>query len=98
MSIMDKDLDKLAEYAKLKICDDEREDLKNDIDKKVKSFNIIKEVNTEDINEMVNVHNIQNIFRDDLVTNDKHEDNQELLLKNAPNKMNGFIVVPKMFE
>ena len=37
-----------------------------------------------------------NVFRDDVITNDDGEKNQDMLLENAPNKKDGFIVVPKM--
>ena len=98
MDITNKEVEQLAALSKLEIYEEEKQELTADIDKMVKSFKIVKEADTEDVEEMINVHQSSNVFRDDIITNDNNEKNQEMLLKNAPNKMDGFIIVPKMFE
>lgn len=98
MDITNKEIEQLAALSKLEIDESEKNELTDDVDKMVKSFNIIKKVDTEGVKEMINVHQFSNVFRDDLITNDNNEKNQEMLLKNASNKMDGFIIVPKMFE
>lgn len=96
MDITNKEVEQLAALSKLEICEEEKHELVSDIDEMVKSFKVIKEADTEDIEEMINVHQSSNVFRDDLVTNDKVKESQDMLLKNAANKMDGFIIVPKM--
>lgn len=98
MDITNKEVEQLAALSKLEIYEEEKQELTADIDKMVKTFKIVKEADTEDVEEMINVHQSSNVFRDDIITNDNNEKNQEMLLKNAPNKMDGFIIVPKMFE
>ncbi len=96
MDITNKEVEQLAALSKLEICEEEKHELVSDIDEMVKSFKVIKEADTEDIEEMINVHQFSNVFRDDVITNDDGKKNQDMLLENAPNKKDGFIIVPKM--
>lgn len=98
MDITNEEFEQLISLSKLEVNENEKIELIDDINKMVKSFEIIKEVNTEGVNEMINVHQSSNVFRDDLITNDDSLKNQEMLLKNASNKKDGFIIVPKMLE
>lgn len=98
MNITNKEIEQLAALSKLEIHESEKDELIDDVNKMVKSFKIIKEADTDGVKEMINVYQSSNVFRDDLITNDNNEKNQEMLLKNASNKMDGFIIVPKMFE
>lgn len=98
MDITNKEIEQLAALSKLEIHESEKDELIDDVNKMVKSFKIIKEADTDGVKEMINVYQSSNVFRDDLITNDNNEKNQEMLLKNASNKMDGFIIVPKMFE
>ncbi len=96
MDINNKEVEQLATLSKLEIYEEEKQELTADINEMVKSFKIVKEADTEDIEEMINVHQYSNVFRDDIITNDQSKKNQDMLLQNAPNKMDGFIIVPKM--
>lgn len=98
MDITNKEIEQLAALSKFEIYESEKDELIDDVNKMVKSFKIIKEADTDGVKEMINVYQSSNVFRDDLITNDNNEKNQEMLLKNASNKMDGFIIVPKMFE
>ena len=95
MDINNKEVEQLATLSKLEIYEEEKQELTADINEMVKSFKIVKEADTEDIEEMINVHQYSNVFRDDIITNDQSKKNQDMLLQNAPNKMDGFIIVPK---
>ena len=56
MDITNKEVEQLAALSKLEIYEEEKQELTADIDKMVKSFKIVKEADTEDVEEMINVH------------------------------------------
>lgn len=98
MIITDEQIKILADYAKLDIEKNELEKLQKDLSQVVESFEIIKEVDTSDLEPMIDINQLKNVFRQDIVENDNMEDNQVFALKNAPNKKDGFFVVPKILE
>ena len=53
------------------------------------------ELDTSDVEPMSHVFPVQNVFREDVVTNG---DEREQLLSNAPQEKDGMFVVPKTFE
>ncbi|NLJ90191.1 MAG: Asp-tRNA(Asn)/Glu-tRNA(Gln) amidotransferase subunit GatC [Clostridiales bacterium] len=96
--ISDSRLESLAESAKIELIGKDKVSFKKDLDKLIKSFDILKDVETTDIKPMINVHDYRNVFRDDKVENNDYNKNQEVALRNAPNKKEGFILVPKIME
>ncbi len=98
MNISDKQIEELAEFAKIELNDNDKDKYKKDLDKLISSLDIVRNVDVRDIEPVVYVHDSQNVFRDDIIENDNYEKNQEVALKNAPNKRDGFIVVPKIIE
>jgi len=96
--ISDSRLESLAESAKIELNGKDKVSFKKDLDKLIKSFDILKDVETTDIKPMINVHDYRNVFRDDKVENNDYNKNQEVALRNAPNKKEGFILVPKIME
>ncbi len=98
MIITDEQIKILADYAKLDIEKNELKKLQKDLSQVVESFEIIKEVDTSDLEPMIDINQLKNVFRQDIVENDNMEDNQVFALKNAPNKKDGFVVVPKILE
>lgn len=98
MTITDKDFDQLADYGKLEINERDKAKLKTELNKIITSLEIIKEMDTTDVEPMVYVNDITNVFREDLVENNDYNKNQKLALKNAPSHKDGFISVPKMID
>jgi len=52
-------------------------------------------LDTTDVEPMSHVFPMQNVFREDVVTNG---DTREAILKNAPQEKDGMFVVPKTFD
>ena len=52
----------------------------------------LSELDTEGVEPMTHVFPVQNVFREDIVTN---SDTREQLLSNAPEQKDGMFVVPK---
>ena len=57
----------------------------------------IRELNTDDIPETSQVTGSENVFREDIVENDRML-TQDEALSNAKKKYNGYFVVPAIFE
>ena len=53
------------------------------------------ELDTTDVEPMSHVFSVENVFREDVVTNG---DERERLLSNAPQEKDGMFVVPRTFE
>ena len=95
MKIDDKTLDRLADLAKIKIADSERDQLKADMTAIldwVEKLNELDTKNTEAITQMT--HEI-NQLRDDLEIKNFSNDQA---LANAREKAEGFFVVPKVIK
>lgn len=78
--------------AKLELSDEEKEQAKKDMGDMLQYFDKLAEVNTESIAPMSHVFDVNNFFREDVVTNG---DNKEELLRNAPVELDGMYQVPK---
>ena len=55
----------------------------------------LNELDTSNVEPMSHVFPVNNVFREDVVTNG---DDRESILKNAPEEKDGAFVVPKTFE
>lgn len=55
----------------------------------------LNELDTEGVEPMSHVFPVNNVFREDVVTNGDDRDN---ILKNAPEEKDGMFNVPKTFE
>ena len=53
------------------------------------------ELDTRGVEPMSHVFPVNNVFREDVVTNG---DEREAILKNAPEEKNGMFAVPRTFE
>ena len=98
MNITEQEIKELSDFAKINLDKKEIKRLKTDLNKIIKSFTVLDQVDISDISPLININDIKNILRDDIVENNNHEENQAFALKNAPNKKDGFVVVPKIIE
>lgn len=93
--VSDELIEYIARLSKLELNEQEKENAKNDMKGMLEYIDKMKELDTEDIRPMTHVFQVQNVFREDLVTN---SDESDRLLDNAPQVQGNMFVVPKTFE
>ena len=95
----DKITDETIEYvgilAKLELSDEEKEQAKKDMGRMLDYIDKLAELDTAGIEPMSHVFPVQNVFREDVVTNG---DESEKTLRNAPGVKDNMFMVPKTFE
>ena len=80
--------------AKLELSETEKEEAKKDMGRMLDYIDKLGELDTEGVEPMSHVFPVQNVFREDVVTNG---DTRDEILKNAPEEKDGMFVVPKTF-
>ncbi|MCM1102334.1 MAG: Asp-tRNA(Asn)/Glu-tRNA(Gln) amidotransferase subunit GatC [Clostridium sp.] len=93
--IDDATIDYVGILAKLELSDEEREQAKKDMADMLDYIDKLNELDTEGVEPMSHVFDMQNVFREDVVTNG---DEREQVLANAPEEKDGMFVVPRTFE
>lgn len=93
--ISDETIEYVGILAKLELDGEERERAKTDMAGMLDYIDKLNELDTEGIEPMSHVFPVNNVFREDVVTNGDDRDN---ILKNAPEEKNGMFNVPKTFE
>lgn len=93
--ISDETIEYVGILAKLELSDDEKEKAKEDMGKMLDYIDKLNELDTSDVEPMSHVFPVNNVFREDVVTNG---DDRENILKNAPEEREGAFVVPKTFD
>lgn len=93
--ISDETIEYVGILAKLELSDDEKEQAKKDMGSMLDYIDKLNELDTEGIEPMSHVFPVDNVFREDVVTNG---DDREQLLANAPQKKEGTYMVPKTFD
>ena len=95
MSFMVKieDIEYIAKLAKLKLTEDEKDRLVTQMGDIVEFANKISELDTEGVKPTNHILDVKNVFREDEV---KPSYDREDILKNAPKKEAGCIVVPSI--
>ena len=81
--------------AKLELSVEEKEQAKADMGRMLDYIDKLGELDTTDVEPMSHVFPVENVFREDVVTN---WDERERLLSNAPHEKDGMFVVPRTFE
>ncbi len=81
--------------AKLELSDEEKERAKRDMASMLDYIGKLGELDTAGVEPMSHVFPVQNVFREDVVTNG---DDRERLLANAPAERDGMFAVPQTFE
>ncbi len=81
--------------AKLELTGEEKEAAKKDMSSMLDYIDKLGELDTTGVEPMSHVFPVQNVFREDVVTNG---DLSEQTLRNAPQEKDNMFVVPKTFE
>lgn len=90
--ITDETMDYIGILAKLDLSAEEREAARSDMEKMLDYIDVLNELDTSGTEPMTQVYPVQNVFREDIVTN---EDGRINTLSNAPEKKDGMFEVPK---
>lgn len=93
--ISDETIDYVGILAKLELSGEEKEQAKKDMANMLNYIDKLNELDTEGVEPMSHVFPVNNVFREDVVTNG---DDRENILKNAPEEKDGMFNVPKTFE
>lgn len=93
--ISDETIEYVGILAKLELSEEEREQAKKDMGSMLDYIDKLGELDTTGVEPMSHVFPVQNVFREDVVTNGDMRDD---ILKNAPGEKDGMFIVPKTFE
>ncbi len=93
--ISDETIEYVGILAKLELSAEEKKQAKSDMGRMLDYIDKLGELDTADVEPMSHVFPVENVFREDVVTNG---DERERLLSNAPQEKDGMFVVPKTFE
>lgn len=95
MSINKKELNHISELAKLTFSEKEKEVVIKDLNKVLKYIDKLNEIDTEDMELLVDENNVDNVFREDI-----EEESLDIkkVLKNAPEVLKEYILVPKVIK
>lgn len=91
--IDDETIEYVSILAKLELSEQEREQAKKDMGRMLDYIDKLGELDTEGVEPMSHVFPVQNVFREDIVTN---SDMREQLLSNAPEQKDGMFMVPRI--
>ena len=91
--ISDETIEYVGILAKLELSDEEKEQAKKDMANMLDYIDTLNELDTSGVEPMSHVFPVNNVFREDVVTNDREE-----ILANAPEAKEGAFVVPKTFD
>lgn len=93
--ITDETIEYVSILSKLELSDEEREQARKDMGRMLDYIDKLNELDTSGVEPMSHVFPMQNVFREDVITNG---DGSEEILKNAPEAKNTMFVVPKTFD
>jgi len=93
--ISDETMEYVGILAKLDLSKEEKAAAKKDMEKMLDYIDKLNELDTADVEQLSHVFPVQNVFREDVVTN---SDMREELLGNAPEQKDGMFMVPRTFE
>ena len=93
--ISDETIEYVGILAKLELSDEEKEAAKKDMGRMLDYIDKLGELDTTGVEPMSHVFPVQNVFREDVVTNG---DESERTLANAPGEKDNMFVVPRTFD
>ncbi len=89
-----KDLEHLAELARIKLVPKEEEKLLKDLGAILGHFESLKELDTKNVAPCTGGTTLANVFRDD---KERENTNQEAGTESFPEKQDGYLKVPPVF-
>ena len=93
--ISDETIEYVGILAKLELSEEEKEQAKKDMANMLDYIDTLNELDTSGVEPMSHVFPVNNVFREDVVTN---EDDRDEILANSPEAKDGAFVVPKTFD
>lgn len=93
--ITEETIEYVSILAKLELTDEEKEQAGRDMSIMLDYIDLMEELDTTDIEPMTHVFPVQNVFREDVVTNG---DGSRQTLQNAPEQKDNMFKVPRIFE
>ena len=93
--ITDETIEYVGILAKLELSDEEKEQAKKDMTNMLNYIDKLNELDTDGVEPMSHVFPVNNVFREDVVSNG---DDRENILANAPEEKDGSFMVPKTVE
>ena len=87
-------IENVSILAKLELSEDEKVQAKLDMEKMLAYIDQLDELDTEGIEPVAHIFPMENVFREDVVTNG---DMREMIMANAPEEKSGMFVVPQTF-
>lgn len=95
MSVTKKDVEYVAELARLSFTEEEKEALTHDLNSVLGYIEKLNELDTENVDIIVNPYYIENRLREDEI---KPSMDLQDVLSNAPDKLEEYFLVPKVIE
>lgn len=92
--INDETIEYVSILAKLELSDEERKQAKKDMERMLDYIGKLNELDTSSVEPLSHILPVQNVFREDVVTNG---DGSEETLRNAPEGKNFMFMAPKTF-
>ena len=93
--ISDETIEYVGILSKLELSEEEKEQAKKAMGSMLDYIDKLNELDTTGIEPMSHVFPVQNVFREDVVTNG---DESEKTLKNAPGEKDNMFMVPRTFD
>jgi len=93
--ITDETIEYVGILAKLDLSAEEKEQAKKDMANMLDYIDTLSELDTEGVEPMSHVFPVNNVFREDIVTNADDRDN---IILNAPKVKDGSFMVPKTVQ
>ncbi len=87
------EIEKLAELARIKLTEEEKKNLKSELEAILNYFTKLQELNLEDGAEFFTTPNLNKLRNDEKISK---EENSEILLKQAPETKNGYLKIKKI--
>lgn len=95
MLVTKKDVEHVAELARIELSETEKENMIDDLNKVLDYVKKLEELDTENEDIIVNPYYIENKFRSDEIEESMRID--EVMI-NAPEKLEEYVLVPRIIE
>lgn len=95
MNVNDALIDKLAHLSRLEFSVEEKEEIKNDLEKMIGFIDKLNELDTTGVEPLLHMSENVNVFRKDEV---EGEISKEDVFRNAPSHDDNFFKVPKVIR
>ena len=93
--ISDETIEYVGILSKLELSGEEKEQAKKDMASMLDYIDKLSELNTDGVEPMSHVFPVENVFREDVITNG---DDRDEILANAPEMKDGAFKVPRTVE